>query len=255
MSPTAWPPAQLQPQGFRASSLSVREVLPAPEPASTPPNPANPRVTPHARAGMDRPAFLGPGPWGFGLLPPGWMPDRKALALRRSPCSAPLTRLHLHPTPGGRGLSRGAGRHRRRLGPPEAPPCPASPTSGPRGAERPKLHACPCCLSVSAPRCPGPGACTTPPAAPSRLPPPAPWKHAHFASPSCPCCSLWSRGPGAEAGGARPTLPARVPAPGRPSRARGASLSTAPVTCSSGGGLFCLFVSLQSNSNNKHRAS
>lgn len=62
MSPTAWPPAQLQPQGFRASSLSVQEVLPAPEPASTAPNPANPRVTPHARAGMDGPAFLDPRP-------------------------------------------------------------------------------------------------------------------------------------------------------------------------------------------------
>lgn len=74
--------------------------------------------------------------------------------------------------------------------PPE-PACLVSPPGqGPRGGADPReLHACPMLSSVSAPRRPGSGLHHAASSTPARLP--APRKHAHFASPSCPCsCSL-----------------------------------------------------------------
>lgn len=82
--------------------------------------------------------------------------------------------------------------------PPESV-CPAlPPAQGPRGGAdpRPKLHACPMLSSVSALRQPSSGLHHAASSAPAHLP--APWKHAHFASPSCPCCCslCWCPGQG-----------------------------------------------------------
>lgn len=91
--------------------------------------------------------------------------------MRRRPHSAPLAWIQSR-LPGAAGRACPEVPAPAAWGSWEEPVCPASPTHwGPCGAQTPpELHACPCCLSVSALRCPGPqgalrhAALSTPPA-------------------------------------------------------------------------------------------